>query len=76
MKVGDLVRNISDPRVGLGIITAVDIPMLGYGRDPTEPPGIKVLWNSPTWHDPVDGASVMYGDEVELVNEARRSNIV
>jgi len=68
MKVGDLVRCNSEEGLGLGIVTECGIDMWGQVH---EPPGIKVLWNTPTWHDPDDGASVMYEDEIEVVSEGR-----
>ncbi len=66
MKIGDLVLNVDEPEHGIGIVMQVDIDMWGQ---PQEPPGIKVLWRNPTWHDPDDGGSVMYEDEVEVLSE-------
>ena len=67
MKVGDLVINIQEPEHGFGIVLQTDIEMWGQ---PQEPPGIKVLWRNPTWHDPDTGGSVMYQDEVKVISES------
>ena len=67
MKVGDLVKNIEEPDHGIGIVMKMDIEMWGQVH---EPPGIKVLWRSPTWLSD-DGGSIMYQDEVEVVSAAR-----
>ncbi len=67
MNVGDLVKNIIEPSQGLGIIMKVDINMWGQ---PTEPPGIKVLWANPTWACD-DGGSIMYADEVMVISANR-----
>ncbi len=67
MKVGDLVVNIDEPEHGIGVVIQMDVEMWGQVH---EPPGIKVLWRSPIWHCPVDGSSIMYQDEVEIISEA------
>ncbi len=69
IQVGALVKCPSESTFGLGIVTEVDLDMWGHAQ---EPPGIKVFWHTPTWHDPSDGASVMYADEIEVINEGRR----
>lgn len=69
MKVGDLVLNIEEPCHGLGIVMKTNIH-IAWGQA-QEPPGIKVLWRNPQWHDPEDGASVMYADEVRVISESR-----
>lgn len=68
IKVGDLVVNTDEPEHGVGIVLEVNLDMWGQ---PQEPPGIKVLWRNPTWHDPTDGGSVMYQDEVRVISESR-----
>ena len=68
MKVGDLVVNIQEPEHGVGIITQTGID-IAWGH-PQEPPSIKVLWRNPQWHDPIDGASVMYQDEIRVISES------
>ena len=65
MKIGDLVKNIEEPEMGLGVVTGVDLLVGGYIQ---EPPGVKVFWNNPTWYDTDDGASVMYEDEIMVVS--------
>ena len=67
MKDGDLVRNISEPEHGIGIVMKIDIDMWGQ---PQEPAGIKVLWRNPVWLSE-DGGSIMYQDEVEVISEGR-----
>jgi|TARA_R110000787_G_scaffold73141_1_gene162923 hypothetical protein len=74
MNIGDLVKNLTEPEAGLGLVVAMDIPM--FGQLQHDPPGVKVRWRYPTsWVDG-DGISIMYDDEVEVINEARRSNII
>ena len=68
LKVGDLVKNLTDPDTGLGLVTQTNIQMWGQMH---EPPGVKVLWLHPTWHDPSDGGSIMYADELEIISEGR-----
>lgn len=74
MKTGDLVKNLTEPETGLGLVIEVGISMLV--DEDHEPPGVKVLWHTPSWHDPSDGASVMYADELEIVSESRRSDLI
>tara|TARA_A100001015_G_C14913684_1_gene681494 strand:+ start:725 stop:934 length:210 start_codon:yes stop_codon:yes gene_type:complete len=69
VKVGDLVKNTQQPEHGIGIVLQIDIDMWGQVH---EPAGVKVLWRNPTWHDPEDGASIMYSDEVEVISEGGR----
>ena len=68
IRIGDLVLHTSTPSLGIGIVTQIDLEMWGHHH---EPEGVKVFWNNPTWHDPTDGSSVMYRDEVEVISEAR-----
>jgi hypothetical protein len=68
MKIGDLVKNLTDPETGIGLVIQTDIQMWGMQH---EPPGIKVLWHHPTWYDLDDGASVMYADELEIISDSR-----
>jgi hypothetical protein len=68
IKTGDLVKNLTDAGVGVGIVVETDILMWGQAH---EPPGVKVLWVHPIWYDPQDGASVMYADELEVISEGR-----
>ena len=65
IKIGDLVKNLADQHTGVGLVGETDILMWGQAH---EPPGVKVLWVNPTWHDPEDGASVMYADELEVIS--------
>ncbi len=67
MKVGDLVLHVDEPEHGVGIIMQINIDMWGQ---PQEPSGVKVMWKNPTWHDPDDGGSIMYEDEVEVISES------
>ena len=67
MKIGDLVINVEEPEHGIGVVLQTNIDMWGQ---PTEPSGVKVFWRHPTWHDPDDGGSVMYEDEVEVISES------
>lgn len=68
MKVGDLVLHTEQPEHGVGIITTTGIEMWGQAH---EPPGVKVLWSNPVWVSD-DGCSIMYEDEIEVINESRR----
>jgi len=65
--VGDLVLHTTEPEHGVGVVLAIGLDTWGQ---PTEPPGVKVLWRHPTWFDPDDGGSIMYEDEVEVISES------
>lgn len=69
VKIGDLVKNLTDDCTGVGLVTEIDILMWSCPQS-HEPMGVKVLWNHPTWSDPDDGASVMYADELEVISES------
>ena len=69
VNIGDLVQCITEPAVGVGIV--VETGMIVSWGMPHEPPCIKVQWAAPTFYDPVDGASVMYEDEVVVISERR-----
>ena len=70
IEIGDLVQCITEPEVGVGIVIEKDMTV-SWGMA-HEPPCIKVIWRSPSFYDPVDGASVMYQDEVMVISENRR----
>ena len=69
VKKGDLVQCVTEPEVGVGIVVQTDMPVAWGALQ--EPPCIKVQWAAPTFYDPVDGASVMYEDEVVVISERR-----
>lgn len=69
LQIGDLVQCITEPEVGVGIVIQTGMTV-AWGQ-PHEPPCIKVRWRSPSFYDPVDGASVMYEDEVKVISERR-----
>lgn len=70
VQVGDLVQCISEPEVGIGVVVQSGLT-ISWGTL-HEPPCIKVQWTAPSFYDPVDGASVMYQDEVKVISESRR----
>ncbi len=70
IEIGDLVQCITEPEVGIGIVIQTGMTIAwGHAH---EPPCIKVRWAEPSFYDPVDGASVMYEDEVKVISEGRR----
>ena len=69
INVGDLVKCVDEPELGLGLVVGTDLKMWGM---PQEPPGVLVVWRNPTFYCPETGASTMYQDEVSVVSESRR----
>lgn len=70
ISVGDLVQCVTEPEVGVGIVVQTGL-CVSWGAL-QEPPCIKVQWAAPSFFDPIDGASVMYTDEVKVISESRR----
>lgn len=70
MKIGDLVRRVHNPKhIRLDVYHKDNVGIvvkLYTGRHNNQ---VKVKWTKPTWHDPNDGLSPEYAENLEVIVE-------